>query len=65
VQRTISKGRLNLNFQKHPNQIKTTEAGATQFTQLVTQRIVTLLAFTESALRRRAGIAMQLHTIHK
>ncbi|MNJ03043.1 hypothetical protein D3C73_1632160 [compost metagenome] len=60
MQAAISKRRLDLNFQKHPNQIETTKAHAAKLLQSFTQWELTLLAFTERLLRCGTGFTMQL-----
>ena len=64
MQFAISERRLQLNFQKHPNQIETAKADATQLTHFLAQGIVVGLTVAKRLLRRGARGAMQVHAIH-
>ena len=65
VQFAVSERRLQLNFQKHPNQIEAPKADAAQLTHLLAQRIVVGLAVAKRLLRRRTRCAVQVHAIHQ
>ena len=64
MQFAISERRLQLNFQKHPNQIETAKTDAAQLTHFLAQRIVVGLTVAKRLLRRGARGAMQVHAIH-
>lgn len=65
VQRAVGERRLNLNFQKHPNQIEAAKTDAAELLQRLTQRELALFALAERLLRRGACFAVQLQAIHE
>ena len=65
MQRAVGKRRLNLNFQKHPNQIEAAKTDAAELLQRLTQRELALFALAERLLRRSARFAVQLQAIHE
>ena len=54
VQRAVGERRLNLNFQKHPNQIEAAKTDTAELLQRLTQRELALFPLAERLLRRSA-----------
>jgi hypothetical protein len=64
MQFAIGEGRLQLNFQKHPNQIKAPETDAAQLAHFRAADNH-LISYAKSLLRRRTRLAVQIHAIHQ
>jgi|AGFS01.1.fsa_nt_gi hypothetical protein len=65
MKRAVGKRRLDLNFQKHPNQIEAAKTDAAELTHLLTKRVVIGFADAESLLCRGAGSPVQVHPVHQ